>query len=195
MRAAMISYGTCHHVHTRHVIVGAGAPSGSREGVGAGAILAALAVTVVVLAFRFVAGRPLVGRRRTDATWLRPARLVFAPLPRWLPGGRAMDGWAALPGWQHTACRLTGTALLVGYVTHPIATLAAVAATLAALVAGYVAVRYRQGRPARMPALTGELLPAGEPCTAVSASGSVPALAADPAPARWPAGLRKGVRS
>jgi hypothetical protein len=72
-----------------------------------------------VAAGRFVSGRPLDGRLRSDATFLRAGS---RPLTR---TGHA-SAWAMRPGWHRAAWRVgitTGTlAGLVGWVTHPLLT-------------------------------------------------------------------------
>lgn len=54
---------------------------------------------VIRLAFRFIVGRPMDGRPRTNATWLRRADRVLHP------SGRASH-WAHLPGWERAALRM-----------------------------------------------------------------------------------------
>lgn len=61
---------------------------------------------------RFVAGLPMDGERRTDATlWTRGTRTI-TKTPGWF-GGEA-TGWSYLPGWQRALVRITITTALVG---------------------------------------------------------------------------------
>lgn len=51
------------------------------------------------IALRYLAGRPLDGRRRTDCTFLRPGTVKADPLAH-------PTRWSYLPGWKRTAWRL-----------------------------------------------------------------------------------------
>ncbi len=80
------------------------------------------------LLFRWLAGRPLDGRWRTDSTFLRPATVACIP-------GQLSGRWDHMAGWRRSAWR-QGALLAVAVVpwqwlTHPARTLAA-----AALLAG-----------------------------------------------------------
>lgn len=57
-------------------------------------------VRLARLGFRFVTGRPMDGRPRTNATWRIPADRAITNT------GRASH-WAHLPGWQRAAVRVT----------------------------------------------------------------------------------------
>lgn len=72
------------------------------------------------IAVRYLAGRPLDGYRRTDATWLRP-------------GTRSLDGqpasrWHMMAGWKRTATRIFVPpgilAYAIAYLTEPTITTA-----------------------------------------------------------------------
>ncbi len=75
--------------------------------------------------YRFVAGRPLDGKARTDATYLRRATRVLTPT------GRA-SRWSRLPGWRRQVARLGPPLAAAGAVHEPVYTVTA-AAALAAL--------------------------------------------------------------
>jgi hypothetical protein len=101
---------------------------------------------VIVFTFRFLSGRPMDGKRRTDSTFLKAGT----------KGGDALSRpsrWSMLPGWQRAAWRLLGLALVAGEVygklVHPVG-LARVNATALHLgvVAGvgYAVVSVRRWR-------------------------------------------------
>lgn len=83
------------------------------------------------VAYRLVSGRPLDGKPRTDATYLRRGT-------RPVSGSRA-SRWAMLPGWKRQAARLAAPATAVAYTVQPVYTVAAVA-----LLAGLGAVKLRR---------------------------------------------------
>jgi hypothetical protein len=91
--------------------------------------------------YRFLAGRPLDGKMRTDATWLHRGSTVLTPT------GRATR-WAHLPGWQRQAVRALVPVVLVAavavYRSHP--TLTAAGAGVAGAVVTVRASRRARGR-------------------------------------------------
>lgn len=101
--------------------------------------------TVTRIVFRYVAGRPLDGNPRTDATYLHRGTEVLPPY-------RRASRWAHRPGWQRQAYRLgtpTGAAAVAAsYAADPALTQAGagtVAATVAARAA-YATRRRLKGR-------------------------------------------------
>lgn len=86
---------------------------------------------------RFLSGRPLDGRARTDSTFLLPGTRAIGPT------GRA-SRWAMRAGWERAAWRVGGSALVVGevcaYTYAPTPTLAVNSAAGLALT-GYGAMR------------------------------------------------------
>jgi len=96
--------------------------------------------TVLRVAYRFVAGRPLDGKPRTDATYLHRGTEVLPPY-------RRARRWMYRPGWQRQAFRLgtpTGAAAVAySYVAEPTLTQAG-AGTVAATVAARAAIRGRR---------------------------------------------------
>jgi hypothetical protein len=61
------------------------------------------------LVFRFVTGRPLDGRRHSNATfWRRGSRRLGYP-----PYFVTWDWWALAAGWQRAAVRLLAVAVVV----------------------------------------------------------------------------------
>jgi hypothetical protein len=104
--------------------------------------------TVPRVAYRWLAGRPLDGRYRTNATWLYPGTAVLAP------SGRATR-WARLPGWRRQVWRHGTTAAVAaavaGYAVAPLATEIALASAETGLTAygtarAVTAVRLRKHR-------------------------------------------------
>jgi hypothetical protein len=71
----------------------------------------ALAWRLVTLAIRFAIGAPL-GRRRTDATFLR-AGTRATDLPGWWRGNPGR--WAYLPGWVRAVVRCAVVGAAVGF--------------------------------------------------------------------------------
>lgn len=61
--------------------------------------------TIPRVAFRWLAGRPLDGYRRTDATFGRPGRSSC------VPGVTRPSRWSLLPGWQRSVWRQAGLTL------------------------------------------------------------------------------------
>ncbi|WP_279520449.1 DUF87 domain-containing protein [Micromonospora sp. DH14] len=96
--------------------------------------------TVPRLVYRFLAGRPMDGKPRTDATYLHRGTEVLPPY-------RRARRWMYRPGWQRQAFRLgtpTGAAAVAySYVTEPTLTQAG-AGTVAATVAARAAIRGRR---------------------------------------------------
>ncbi len=91
------------------------------------------------LAFRWLSGRPLNGRWRTDSTFLRPATVACIP-------GQLSGRWDHMAGWRRSAWRqaalAAATVLPWQYLTHPARTAilgAAGGLTCAALVGRRVA--------------------------------------------------------
>jgi hypothetical protein len=90
--------------------------------------------------YRYLSGRPLTGRPRTDATWLRPGTEVLPPY-------RRASRWAHRPGWHRQLVRVGGPAGVLGaaagYVADPVLTEAG-AVTVAATVAARAALVARR---------------------------------------------------
>lgn len=103
----------------------------------------ALAAAGVRVVCRFASGRPMNGRRKTDATFLRPGTVKFTQADR---TGR----WSYLPEWQRAAVRLgvvsVLTLLVIVYLVAPLAALLIVGALVTGGMAygGYLV--YRAGR-------------------------------------------------
>lgn len=99
--------------------------------------------TVVIVAalvrwvFRFISGRPMNGKRKTDATFFRSGSVKFTDSDR---AGR----WSYLPEWKRAAIRVGTAAVLlglsVGYVVAPFATFIAMCVLI---IGGATFVGYR----------------------------------------------------
>ena len=97
--------------------------------------------TVTRIAYRYLSGRPLDGKTRTDCGYLRPGKRALTV------SGHA-SRWAMLPGWRRQAYRLGIPAGVYGlhtaYTTQPVyTTTAAVAVAALGGVHGYRRLRRR----------------------------------------------------
>lgn len=128
-------------------------------------------VVAVVLAWRWLSGRPMSGRAGTS--WLRggpaPGRVTWRT-PR----------WACWPGWCRAVVRWTATAVTAGLAMCPAATVAVVSVAVAA---GSVFVWWRR-RPTSAPSPAGPTEQVRQPVAALPAAPRVTVWDAAPSDVR-----------
>lgn len=115
-------------------------------------VVAGILWGAVKLAWRWLSGAPMRGRRTTGATFLHGA-----PPPG--PVSWRHPRWACWPGWHRAILRCAVTALAVTAWQWPLATAVTVALAMLAITAAAVTVRRRtraRTRPIRVGTLAGE---------------------------------------